>query len=264
VDDNDPNDRFSKIVQMQLGKIKDSRVRYIQQDNHINGAVARNTGIKLSNGEYIAFLDDDDEWLEEKIERQLNFLNGLNKSFGAVSCLVNIVSQGKIIRKTSPYESGDLHHRIINRTISIYIPTIIFRRINLDNTNYFNESLIRHQDIQLILDFALKNNIAVLNEHLVNVNIDDTNNAPNVDELINIKKQFFKVIKPHLCKYDKKEQKSIIAAHNFEIVLVALREKKFKIALDYLLKIGFNINSYLDLIQRIRNRNTNNLVNKNL
>ena len=71
VDDNDPDDKYSIMVQDKLATIKDERLRYIKQERHKNGAAARNTGIKASRGEYIAFLDDD-EWLPEKLEMQIN------------------------------------------------------------------------------------------------------------------------------------------------------------------------------------------------
>ena len=46
VDDNTPNDVYSIETQEKLKRIKDSRIRYIQQEKHINGAVARNVGIR--------------------------------------------------------------------------------------------------------------------------------------------------------------------------------------------------------------------------
>ncbi len=52
----------------------DSRVKYIVNPTNIGGALARNRGIEQSNGEYIAFLDDDDEYLENKIKEQLEFM----------------------------------------------------------------------------------------------------------------------------------------------------------------------------------------------
>jgi len=260
VDDNDPNDKYSVLVQEALSKINDPRLKYIQEKKHINGAAARNKGIKEAKGKYLALLDDDDEWLEEKIERQLLYLDEFDDSYGAVSCLTNIVSKGKVIRKTAPYEGGNLHRNIINRKISIYTPTILFKRAALDEAGYFDESLIRHQDIQLFLDFSLKNNIAVLNEHLVNICIDNTSNAPNAESLIEIKEHFFKVIQNHISLYSPKEQKRIKAAQNFEIILVALREHKFNIAIQYLFKIGMSISPYIDLIQRVRNRRTQDIL----
>jgi glycosyltransferase involved in cell wall biosynthesis len=256
VDDNEPNDYYSIQVQEELSKINDSRLKYIQQERHINGAAARNKGIEEAKGEYIAFLDDDDEWIEDKIEKQLAHLAKCDDSYGAVTCLSNIVSRGKIIRKTAPYKGGNLHRQIIDRKISIYTPTILFKKNKLDTAGYFDESLIRHQDVQLFLDFSLCNKITVLNQYLVNINVDDTNNAPNAEKLIEIKEHFFKAIQKHIDQYTLKEQKRIKAAHYFEIVFVALRERKIILAIQYLVKVGFTIAPYIDLIERVKKRKT--------
>ena len=49
--------------------LNDKRIKYIYQENKGQGA-ARNLGIKNSNGDYIAFLDSDDKWSEEKLQKQ--------------------------------------------------------------------------------------------------------------------------------------------------------------------------------------------------
>lgn len=50
---------------------KDHRVKYIHNEQPLGGAGARNVGIEAAHGDYIAFLDDDDEWLPDKLSRQV-------------------------------------------------------------------------------------------------------------------------------------------------------------------------------------------------
>jgi glycosyltransferase involved in cell wall biosynthesis len=61
------------------------RIRLITQPNQ-GVAAARNTGLRLATGEFVAFLDADDVWHPEKLERQLSFLN-LNPEIGVLATL---------------------------------------------------------------------------------------------------------------------------------------------------------------------------------
>jgi glycosyltransferase involved in cell wall biosynthesis len=54
-----------------LARISDDRVRVLSLDQNVGGSEARNLGVRHARARWVAFLDDDDEWLPAKLERQL-------------------------------------------------------------------------------------------------------------------------------------------------------------------------------------------------
>ena len=74
--DNNSNYDFFKLID----SFNDTRIIGYQNDNHGVIAVNRNFGIKKANGRYIAFCDDDDLWVKNKLEEQVKFTNNLNKN----------------------------------------------------------------------------------------------------------------------------------------------------------------------------------------
>lgn len=72
VDDNPADSEWRQSTEKLMEQYKkDSRVRYLKNKKNLGGSGARNEGIRASKGDYIAFLDDDDEYLPAKIEKQL-------------------------------------------------------------------------------------------------------------------------------------------------------------------------------------------------
>ena len=106
VNDNENNDDYTKELINIISTITDPRVQLVFQEKHINGAAARNAGIKRAKGEYIAFLDDDDYWDKRKIEKQIEAFKGLDESYGAVSTMFRSFLDDKIISKSLPYKDG--------------------------------------------------------------------------------------------------------------------------------------------------------------
>ena len=57
-----------------VGRYADERIRYLKNERNLGAALTRNRAIREANGEWIAFLDSDDLWAPEKLEKQLDFM----------------------------------------------------------------------------------------------------------------------------------------------------------------------------------------------
>ncbi len=78
--DDASTDGSADLIQEIINSQK-KRIRLIRKDRNEGAAAARNTGIDASSGRYIAFLDADDIWKEDKLEKQVRFMEENNAAF---------------------------------------------------------------------------------------------------------------------------------------------------------------------------------------
>jgi glycosyltransferase involved in cell wall biosynthesis len=83
-----------------LDSIIDPRVRLLVLPEPCGGSEARNAGVRIARGDWIAFLDDDDEWLPEKIDRQMRAAHAMPDWFPVVSC--RLIAQSPATRRVLP------------------------------------------------------------------------------------------------------------------------------------------------------------------
>lgn len=69
-----------------LAALDDPRLRTLELENSVGAAEARNLGVKNARGEWVAFLDDDDEWLPAKIEAQMQRAKGIRDRRPILCC----------------------------------------------------------------------------------------------------------------------------------------------------------------------------------
>ena len=135
---------------------------------HAGQAAARNRGILVSNSRYIAFLDADDEWLPDKLKRQIEVLQNLPQTAMAYSdCLTSGSgpSDGSYFARTGIPAGGNIFDRLA-RTCDIHTPTVMVRRECLNDVGLFNESLPVGEDYNLWLRIASRWDVAVVPEAL--------------------------------------------------------------------------------------------------
>lgn len=229
VNDNEPNDEFTLEVKKRVERYKsDSRFNFIIQDKHVNGAVARNIGIKKAKGEYIAFLDDDDWWESNKIEEQVKEIKKLDDTWGGVSCKFTLYDKNNnVIGKTQKYRDGYIYKDILNLMTDAPTGTLLLRHDYLDMTRCFDETLLRHQDLQLLVDFTSKYKLKEVDLYLHCVDVSDTQNRPDYSKLINYKKAFFKSINSVMNSLSEGERQCIYAMHKYELGYVCLKNREW-------------------------------------
>lgn len=216
VNDNNKDDEYSKALYELIGTYHDPRLRLIEQEKHINGAVARNIGLKNALGEYVAFQDDDDYWEPKKIEIQVDILKKLDKTWGAVGCLMRFYNNGKLIRSCLPYRDGYILEDILSLRTGLGTGALLIRRSALDDVGYFDEKLLRHQDLQLFANLTEKYKIKLVKRYLHNRETKDNQNRPNIKQLEVIKNSYFESISTIMEKLPKNKQKKIIIMHIFD------------------------------------------------
>lgn len=120
VDDCSTDDSIS-VVKEYTKKYK--RIVLLQLDNNSGSAIARNTAIKKSKGRYIAFLDADDLWLEDKLKIQIKFIQDNNLSLTYSSYYLideDNNKQGKFITKAT------INYKMMLKSCSIGCSTAIY------------------------------------------------------------------------------------------------------------------------------------------
>tara|TARA_B100000902_G_scaffold18326_1_gene21962 strand:- start:9659 stop:10408 length:750 start_codon:yes stop_codon:yes gene_type:complete len=78
VDDCSTDNSRKKILELSKS---DNRIKFIELKDNIGPALSRNEALNLSKGKYIAFLDSDDVWKSDKLEKQINFMKSKNIGF---------------------------------------------------------------------------------------------------------------------------------------------------------------------------------------
>jgi glycosyltransferase involved in cell wall biosynthesis len=129
----------------------DPRIHWLRHDTPRGGAAARNTSIRQSRGELIAFLDDDDEWYPEKLARQVAVMRQSGPEVGAVYTGYLIVDRasGRVRGQMRPRRRGDLQAALLKSNPIGGTSAMLVRRACLDKVGLFDESLPSFQDRDL-------------------------------------------------------------------------------------------------------------------
>lgn len=117
-------DNSKEIIESFMNE--NNNIIYFQQEKNRGAALSRNKALDLAKGRYVAFLDSDDLWYPEKIEKQLHIMQEKNIAFCYTAYKI-VDSKGSVIKnKTKIIERAE-YKNLLKRTI-ISTPTVVIDR----------------------------------------------------------------------------------------------------------------------------------------
>jgi len=144
----------------------DDRLRVVRHEQNRGPSAARNTGIRAARGELVAFLDSDDLWLPEKLERQAAFME--DAAYGA--CVTGFeydTEEGYSVEIPHKPQSW-LRELAMGCRLSPGT-TLAVRRGCYEKVGFYDEAMPRHEDYDWLLRFVQKYDIGVISEPLARV-----------------------------------------------------------------------------------------------
>jgi glycosyltransferase involved in cell wall biosynthesis len=178
---------------------KDSRIKYIYQANSGGPARPINEGIKISKGEFLSFLEQDDEWLPEKLKNQIDFIEQ-RPGLGMISCGAIIKSDTSGKQRKFEFlkdKSSDFWFKSMleNKNFFYNLSTLLVRKSSYKEI-YFDENL----KISTDLDFYIRmmpSGFGVVSEPLVIYHSNQDSLSKSKKSLSPIVNDFLYVLEKH-------------------------------------------------------------------
>jgi glycosyltransferase involved in cell wall biosynthesis len=120
---------------------QDERIKFYRHDTQRGEGGARNTGIINSRSEYIAFIDDDDQWEPEKLKLQLAIIEDSAPDLGLVYTSFEAINGDKIVWRKIATSRGYVYHDMLRRNLIGATSTVLVKRACIDRVGLFNDSI---------------------------------------------------------------------------------------------------------------------------
>ena len=240
VDDNNPNSEYRFRTEEKMKKyVSFNNIIYIKNKRNMGGALARNEGLIKSSGDYITFLDDDDVYLPDKINSQINYMlaNKLDMSFTDVR--IHNMNDKLVDYREHSYVKSLSNQELLKQHIMHHLTptdTYMFKRKSILDIGGFDDVQMG-QEFMLMLK-AIRSGLKTGYLPVAHViqyihdgeRISVGENKINKEiELFNYKKKFFNLLSFRQRQYVK-------FRHHAVMMFVGKRSKKPAIALEHLIK----------------------------
>ncbi len=155
---------------------KNPGIRLLSLPYNQGAGAARNMGMQAARGEYLAFLDSDDEWRSEKLALQVRRMDQEPLNVGICFCGATIIKDGNINVSTRYVPDvnweNDTFKKFVGGYIEFYTPTIMIRRTCLSVSGIMMPEMRRNQDGEFLLRLFDSFRLAVIADDLVVVHLE--------------------------------------------------------------------------------------------
>jgi len=149
-----------------LWPFSDPRILYVRHTENRGGSAARNSGISRARGEYVAFLDSDDEWFPEKLAEDVAAFS--RPGVGLVYCGKELVDpDGRVLLRRIPSLEGELYRQLLAHDFIGSCSRVAVRRDILEAIGGFDENLPARQDWDLWVRAAKLGKVGCVRKCLV-------------------------------------------------------------------------------------------------
>ncbi|MHC1738570.1 MAG: glycosyltransferase family 2 protein [Ignavibacteriaceae bacterium] len=216
----------------------DKRITYIKQLINKSTIESMEDAIKIANGKYITFLDDDDEYLQHKLDKQVQLFNSLSKDYGFIYCWMNYLDNrtGSLIKVHKDYLRGFVTKEIIDRPECLGgTPSLMFLKEAFLHVGGWSKELLAPSDWELKVRSSLLYKVDYCAEILVNVyvNHDYLRQSNNINlfntlNMIQLHEYFLNRFKETFTEYPSKAR-----YHLFKLIKYSCAVKNFTKFIHY-------------------------------
>ena len=230
-----------------IKKLNNLQIRFFKQKMNMGPSAARNRGVEEAKGELIAFLDSDDEWYPDKIEKQVKQLVELDGNTVLVYSgfeMIDFTTGGKIGEKLS---TVDLCKNFISGTFLLtpQPSTTLVRKSAFKEVGGFDINLKANEDTELAIKLCKKYKLIPTNEILVKV-------TRNHNQLMGNLKNYIEAREIILQKHSNYLSKKILFNLSKQIANYYILNNNYSFAKKYIIQsLYYNPSDFKTKIQKV-------------
>lgn len=260
VDDNGKNTKEAIQTEEALSAfIHENRITYIQNEKNSGGSFSRNQGLKIAKGEYISFLDDDDEILPQKIEKQVSLLDRLGENYSACYCAYHKITPDGKVYKSNETIQGDVYRYALARSIYVGSGSNLLVRTDLaKEIGGYDVSFKRNQDLEFLTRIIENRKLAYLSDDLLTIHYEIREVQRSYEQMIAVDAFYFDSFKDRIQQLPESQQRAIYETEALERFRYSISKKHLSDGISNLFKKNVRFSSFCRyvfyLINRIANK----------